>query len=39
LSQTLNLADFSAFMPQHVDHRKCCWQSSTVDVNSTHRAR
>jgi len=29
LPQTLNLTDFSAFLPQHVDYRKCCQLSLT----------
>jgi len=31
LSQTLNLADFSAFSPWHIDRDKCCQLSSTDD--------
>jgi len=30
LSQTVTLANISAFSPRHVDHRKCCHLSSTV---------
>ena len=38
ISQTLNVADFSGFSPQHVDHHKCYQLSVTVihDIERFH---